>query len=334
MNPLLKQLKDDGLKQVGVLFAYAYFLYWFLKFYVRYLFQYTSFAVFGLPPLITLLEVLEKFVHIWPRSEVWFQNFHKYTESHAKTYAVVSLLAAVYLVVHYIVESRKPAYEYHFVNRYLKFSEKVGGGKSTLTVSDLLELFFHCFARAKIKHIAVRRMSGGKLTVDPNDIYPKGEASLTFFASLPEDKGVAALVYKDKCARYVPRLFWPFSKKHKYIPTIYFPHAVKFELKLKKEETKLVTTGLNRDAFYVGDDKQGKEAKLEFPFLSLLSVPLLDHENKCVGILNFDFDKTDPLDRDDISMAVAIGRIIADEVSRIAPVATAAAAPAATTIKN
>jgi hypothetical protein len=328
VHPFLKQLFQDGSKLAGLMIAYLYFFWWFLKSYVRFAFKLGAMAVLGLPTVLTLIEALERSAKLTLQFGPWFKYLDGLADRSPRLYAGISLAAGVYLIVHHVIETRKPAYEYHFVNRYLRFSEKVRGTESTLEVSDLLQLFFHCFEKSKIAHIAVRRMSeDGWLTVDRKEIYPKEEPNPTFFARLPRDKGVAGLVYKDRAVRYVPRLFFPFPRRHAALPSIYFPHAVKFDLKLKEEETELVMAKFDRDAFIVGIDSHGKEAELKFPFLSLLSVPLLDHDKNCVGVLNFDFERTDPLDRDDISMAAAIGRIVADEVSRRGSLPKTNAAP-------
>lgn len=128
---------------------------------------------------------------------------------------------------------------------------------------------------------------------------------------LREGEGVAGRVVKDGVVRYVPRLFFPFCRRRKWSPFLFFPHAVTFGVAEKDGLLELYSEGL--DCFAFTPPTQGN-----LRFRSVVSVPVKS-VNQVFGVMNFDFCRYDPLDKSEIAMCSALGLLLGDEIGRLRP---------------
>lgn len=214
--------------------------------------------------------------------------------------------AVVFMIWHHRHESKKPAYEFSFVQRMRDLVESrfAEGEKASTTYG--LRILYSAFRRAGVQHVSFYSSdsTGTTLRINHSDVYPSNVPD-SFFVSVAPGTGVAGRVYNDMLPRYVPRL--RFAK-------LSFPHAVQFQYTEEINQDGLAHLRLEYaepelDAFT--SPRQGL-----CPFRSFLSVPIKVADNQCVGVLNFDFKRSDPLDKADISMAVVCGLLFGDVLSR------------------
>jgi hypothetical protein len=181
-------------------------------------------------------------------------------------------------------------------------------------ISTAVRLFSEIYARFGIVHASVALPVNGELVINPKHVFPK-ENRRSFYQRLSlhdaaSGSGVAGRVFYDGMPRYVPRLFYPFNGfKRRF--SLFFPHAIVFEITKTKGRFELVNPKLDFDVFETsfGDP---------FVFKSFVSVPLRPIEHAAsIGVLNLDFQTTDPLARNHIKTAVVLALILADELERI-----------------
>jgi hypothetical protein len=221
------------------------------------------------------------------------------------------LIAVIYLVWHHYTEIKKPGYEFSFLRQLNRFMRDRDTNRSEETlIPAALQVFHRVFANSHIERCSIYTLSDGGLVIPENYVYPR-TAEQSYKINLKVGEGVAGLVCMDALPRYVPRLFFPFATWRKFLPSIPFPHAVKFEPRLNGEILELVNEDLDFYAF--------KNPNKAVPrFQSFISVPLKPvGVGECFGVLNFDFSKVDALDKSGIAMASVLGLLLADEVNRL-----------------
>jgi hypothetical protein len=219
------------------------------------------------------------------------------------------VVAVAYLLLHHYEESKKPGYEYKFVQKLTQFMQGDEGTIDAL-IPVALKLFYEAFERASILHCSVYQVDGNLLKINEEYVYPK-TSDPNYFIPLRKGEGVAGLVCEDKKSRYVPRVFFPFRKRWRWVPTFFFPHAVMFDFNRVGDDLELIHRGLDVFVF------KGSDSVIS-PFQSFVSVPLKSaSQEQCFGILNFDFLRSDPLDRSDIAMAALFGLILGGEIERL-----------------
>jgi hypothetical protein len=231
---------------------------------------------------------------------------------------VIFSMAVTFMLWHHAREAKKPAYEYTFVKSLLDFMEgrrpgRKGGKKPSIL--DALNLFHSVFGRAGVTHASIYTPEGELLKIDPAHVFPH-ETDSAFFVPLKRGEGVAGRVFNDMQPRYAPKLLFPFGTRKRLL-NLFFPHAVKFtfrQLSVPGETLKSLELGdelLDFDIFKL------PPAGRTLPFCSFLSVPLKSaKQDRCVGVLNFDFSKPDPLDKADIAMAVIFGILLGAEMEQ------------------
>jgi hypothetical protein len=226
----------------------------------------------------------------------------------AAQWTVLLLFSAAVIVVllHHGHERRHQHSEFLLAERVWEFMMTRDGSSVDASIRRATELFYDVFRRFGIKHVSVALPEGNELVIREQHVHPP-EPSGSYYARLPLDDGVAGLVYKDAQPRYLPRLFFPFGKRG-----VFFPHAMVFEIrKGANHRIDVVRPKLDLEAFKPFGDPP-------FAFSSFVSVPLKPvGKRECIGVLIFDFDRTDPLTRMDIKMAVFLGLLLSDELDRL-----------------
>jgi hypothetical protein len=300
-------------QKVAYLFNYAfvatYFFVWSYKTQIRHSLRFSSLAILSFSTLLLLIEVSLKWAGIQRIHELlinpYFVHFQKYL-------FILFVAAVLYLIWHAFQESKKPDYEYGFVQQLTQFVQERSSGQSNLhdLIPRALELFFQVFGRAKIMHCSLYTFDGEELGIQSSYVYPETDDA-DYHITLNKGEGVAGRVCEDKNPRYVPRLYFPFFKRWKWVPTIYFPHAVQLKFQETADATRLVNVDLDLFSFQSPPSENIK-------FRSFVSVPVkaVAQEN-CFGVLNFDFRRHDPLDKSDIAMAVVFGLLLGDEIERV-----------------
>jgi hypothetical protein len=302
--------------------AATYFWYWNIKTPLRNAFHLGSLRVLQFFTLLLILEVINEI----RQQEVlgWIvAAAHKY-----KTIGLVMfLVAAVLLFWHHHHETKKPEYEYKFVRRLYELIECSRLRGTPATIAEVLQILHSVFVRTGIEHVSIHLANeSGVLRIPSDHVFPAGPPA-HFFVECQKGEGIAGKVYADKKPRYMPRLFFPnwtvrgcIPFRHCVVLAIRDPKqgrfrqmrnkiAAKFGKTPKPLESDLVPDGFDLQVFK--DNRKGQRAL----FRSLLSVPLLSMiDGKCTGVLSFDFDGTDPLDKAAISMAMILGAVAADVI--------------------
>lgn len=256
-----------------------------------------SFAIVVFSSLILLLELAGEYFGA-SRLLFWLKSL----PVSERVRLIMFLGSAVFLVVHYQSEIRKPEHEYEFITRLLTvMSRQRAEGDD----GAALAIFHALFARAGINHVSVYRLTEDGQRLRIATVFPV-ERDLFYPEELPVGKGVAGRVYKDKAPRYAARLFFPIRFRHRKF-CIYLPHAQRFVLE-KDEEAPgrfvlhLIEKRVEAHVFETVD-------RTKLLFNSLLSVPILHPQTgESLGVLNFDFHKPGCLDAIDVTMASLFGR--------------------------
>jgi hypothetical protein len=174
-------------------------------------------------------------------------------------------------------------------------------------------LFHDVFDRHSVCHVSLWQTSGDALEIASDHVYPP-ETDPSYFPKLPINDGVAGLVFTDSQPRYVPRLFAPINGKRQ-IPFVssFFGHAMKFEIRQSDGgRLEVVNPKMDLNAFKSGAPNE------RFTFKSFVSVPVVPVGAKNpIGVLNFDFDATDPLSTVDVKTAVFLALLLGDELQRL-----------------
>jgi hypothetical protein len=301
---LRRQATDSLLEFLEFSVIGAYFKWWSTEAKVKNAARVSAFTILGISNALLFLEVL---------SEAYgghrIQTFMALAAEHKSLNFILFTVAVVLLAIHHIVESRKPEYEYKFIRRVHTLLRS-----SSSTEADILALLHSVFEKVGIKRISIYRLStSGVLRINDDDVYPgtfeSGEREL-FFIDLAPGEGVAGRVFNDQQIRYLPRTFLP---SRRFLPKISFPHAIKIGYELREvvgkpfKELHLVDEEIESKCFKAPNGLP--------PFRSFLSVPLQTDENKCLGVLNFDFHRSNPLTKIDVAMAAVFGILLADVVA-------------------
>lgn len=320
--------------QRGVQFVAAatYFFYWYRKAPIRHSLYSGSLRVLQLFTIILVLEVIHQFTER-PALHWIVAMIHKQR--------IVGLgvffISALFLFWHHQRETKKPEYEYKFLKRLYELVER-SQGATPASVSELLDILFLAFKRTGIKRISIHLPdTEGTLIVNKDHVRPE-EKNSSYFLPLRKGEGVAGRVFADLKARYVPRLAFP-----NWSWGVPFGHCVKlayrenpnktfvrkmregigklFRGKATASEPDFVPDGLELEVFrecMVSETTPRTARKTQMSlFHSLLSVPLRSTADRsCVGVLNFDFESTNPLDKGDIAMAMVFGILAGDVVAK------------------
>ena len=227
----------------------------------------------------------------------------KVVQSHRNPLLLLIALAMALVLWHEFDESRKPEYEFRLIGLLHNLMAARCERRPT---SDLiwraLQTVHYAFEFASVAHISIHTLQNEELVILPENIFPK-ESSNSYQIKLKPKDGVAGRVFDDTCPRYVPRLSL-FGKL--------FPHGIKF----RYSET--MDGRIRRFKFI--DEKPEENAFVavpgeQLPFKSFLSVPIRKADGSCLGVLNIDFLKTNPLDSNGIATAVAFAFIFGDIMS-------------------
>lgn len=297
----------------------TYFFIWSYKTGIRHKLKTTALGIISLSSLFLALEVFME----WMGSErlhdllVAFDFTGLTSQAGLPPYAHPHNIlrgsfigSVVYLVWHDFSETRKPGYEYKFVKQVNQFMRKRPDNDSEeALVHSALPLFLKIFEKSKAVRCSMFKPNGDCLFIPESYIHPRvTDDSYTLRLNVGE--GVAGLVFQERKPLYVPRLYFPFSKRWDWTPSIFFPHAVGFDTHEENGSLEMVNDSLQTKAF--------KKTATRHPFRSTISVPVKSFASgSCYGVLNLDFDKNDPLDRSEIAMASILGLLLGDEMARI-----------------
>jgi hypothetical protein len=326
INATLAQL---AIKAIRFALISAYFFWWSYKTERRHKAKVASLGILSISTLLLGGELLveaagaeriagmvEQLGALGPAAE-WVIALRNWMPLHYVLFALI-LIAVGSLIFHHMHEAWKPGYEYLFVKRLSDVL--LSNSPKEKRITEALAIFHSAFERAGIKHVSVYTKDSAKneLCIATGHVHPLPKDLASYAVPLPLGTGVAGSVFageKDEgdgiirhLPRYVPRLSWFFGR----VP---FPHAVKFAFVVEADEAgsavkhlELGNEDIEPDVFF---SPSGSPKLL---FKSLLSVPMLSTDLQCVGVLNFDFDSLDPLEKSDIAMAVVFGLVLGREI--------------------
>ena len=285
-----------------------FFLYWTPKEYFRHVIRVGALSFLSFSAFLLWAEVVVEFVHGEVLSLV-------IPESPSLKWSGLALFSAsiVALLIHHHHERKHKDSEFHLAERMWEFMIKRKATSLDDCIKEALPLFFDVFGRCKISHISIGLPDGESIKIQRHHVHPR-ETSDTYFRALPVKNSVAGRVYDDGLVRYVPRLFFPINSKQRRLWARNFNHAMVFKIKQTQDKhLDIFHPNLNLKSFNSDDVPQ-------FVFRSFVTVPLQPQScPKPIGVLNIDFDATDPLDRIHIKMAAFLGVVLADEMRRVDP---------------
>jgi hypothetical protein len=283
-----------------------FFVYWTPKEYVRHALRIGALSFLSISAVLLWLEVAAEFaqgqvIHLFvPRAPLL-----KWGGLALFSVSIVSLL------IHHHHERKHRDSEFHLAERMWEFMIKRKTKSWDECIALALPLFFDVFSRCKIRHLSIGLPDTEYIKIEHHHVYP-AETDPSYFHALPVKRSVAGRVYADGRVRYVPRLFFPFNSRRRYPWTARFNHAMVFEIKQTADKRlDIFRPKLNVNSF-------DSAAIANFVFKSFVTVPLEPRDSsERLGVLNIDFDTTDPLDRIHIKMAAFLGVVLADELHRI-----------------
>jgi hypothetical protein len=215
-------------------------------------------------------------------------------------------LSALYLIAHHYREARKPSYEFGFAMGLYEClnGERFYPNDNRAQLVRSLELIYSVFKRAGAKHVCLHLPDAEKKEMKnsvENFFPPITDAG--YCITLKRGEGVAGRVWQDKKVRYVPRL---------RLAWMAFPHAVPFDY---EELQHPLASGAKhqfierRPDFFVFESR----SKLDSDYRALLSIPVRPPgADECSAVLNIEFERTDPIGKEDILMASTFGVMLAD----------------------
>jgi hypothetical protein len=257
------------------------------------------------------------------------------------------LLAVAFLAWHNLHELRKPEYEYRFVRRLreLLFIGRMSSAFTGPSLIEILEAMYQVFEHRGVAHACIALPHGEEMSIRRDHVHPPapGEA---FYRPFKVGEGVAGHVYEDGLVRYVPRIYFPLGTDRlrfksvgwELIRMMPFPHAISYS-----REKNAGTDWASRSTRLLEELPDWGCVQMPDPddaccFRAFLSVPLdlrweengsspvkqqgssssgeAKEERRCLGVLNFDFDRVDPLGKPEIEMALILGLALADEIER------------------
>jgi hypothetical protein len=288
----------------------AYFLYWDRKESLRRSLRVGALSVLSLSLLSLWAEVAAEIagapaiVRLIERYELRWPS------------VIVFSAAVLFLLFHHSRERRHERPHHFLGEKVWEFYENRPYSSETELVDTALRLFHEVFRAFGVAHVSIFRLEGEFLKIHGREVYPE-EADRGYFEPIPIGRGVAGLVQKDLNPRYVPRLFFPWNRQSWL--SLFFPHSMKFEIE-DNETGSLTLVNPTMDLFVFQPPQQGN-----IRFRAFLSVPLkctlTETEHRCLGVLNFDFETTDPLSKIDIKSAVFLGALLGEEMYRFHNVA-------------
>lgn len=225
------------------------------------------------------------------------------------TRLAIFLGSALFLVVHYRSEIRKPEHEYNFVTRLFSAMSRQRNQSDPMAA---LPIFHALFTKAGVKHVSVYRPTEDGKMLRIVATFPQ-ESDPSYSQELAVGRGVAGRVFKDKIPRYVARLFFPNGMQRTGY-CIYLPHAQKFVLEEHTGQSGRLALRLIEQKVEAHIFETDNRRSLLYS--SFLSVPIIQPQTgECLGVLNFDFDKPGCLDSVDVTMASVFGRWFGLEIS-------------------
>lgn len=312
--PVRSQLRGKVREALEYVIISAYFYFWSYKTEVRNGLKYGALSAVSLSTMTLAIEVVSEAYGSHGVAEALAAGL-------ASTWLGISwggfvlglfVAAVIFLIWHNIDEARQPGYEYVFVRRLCDYLEGRGGRAPT---RESLELFHSVFKRLRIAHVSLHLPNENELKIARDHVFPEEEDD-DFFVSLAPGNGVAGRVYQDMRPRYVPRLFIPLRQERLwnwFRVGLFFPHAVSFVFRSPSgvDQKRGIELGDELVDFHVF-----KKNARNPTFVSVLSVPIkCVRDNKCLGVLNFDFQSADPLDKAQIAMAIVLGLLLGDEMA-------------------
>lgn len=284
----------------------GYFLYWDRKDSVRYRFRVGALSILSFSLLLLWAEVAAELA-----GAHWLVALLKSFELRWPVVALFSV--AVFLLLIHHAHERRHDLPHHFLGEKVwEFFERRPYKSEDVLVHEALRHFHDIFIAYGLAHVSIFRPDEQHLTIQRHEVLPL-EKDNGYFEPLKLGEGVAGLVYSDMSPRYVPRLFFPWNAPSAL--SAFFPHSMKFEIDAP-EGGQLTLVNPNLDLFVFEPPKEGAIC-----YRSFLSVPIKCTEEsaatECLGVLNFDFHRTDPLSKLDIKGAVFLGALLGEEISRV-----------------
>jgi hypothetical protein len=209
-------------------------------------------------------------------------------------------LAMALVLWHEFDESRKPEYEFRLIGLlHNLMAARCERRPTAELILRSLQAVHYAFEYAKVAHVSICTLQNEELVILPEHIFPT-EMCGTYQIKLKPRDGVAGKVFDDTCPRYVPRL---------HLFGNLFPHGIKFRysetLNGRVRRFKFTDERPEENVFVAIQGEQ-------LPFRSFLSVPIRKADGSCLGVLNIDFLKTNPIDSNGIATAVAFAFIFGD----------------------
>ncbi|HXQ35441.1 MAG TPA: hypothetical protein VN843_15595, partial [Anaerolineales bacterium] len=315
---LLKDVFYQVAKVLKIAPIVVYFGMWSFKTNIRHKLKTTSLGILSLSGIFLTIEVVMEWTGAKRLHDlmVTFEGKLAFVlPSFASSHNIFRLLfvgAVAYLIWHHVSERWKVGYEYRFVKQVNSFmlSSSSYHNEEDL-VRAALPKFLVVFKESRVVRCSIFKVDGeGEKLFIPNSHISPSINDNSYEVRLKPGEGVAGTVFAETRPLYVPRLFFPFAKRWRWTPSMYFPHAVGFDFLETDGELELVNDQLKLKVFVLTAPKP--------PFRATLSVPLISRTNQaCLGVLNFDFAKHDPLDRSEIAMASILGLLLGDEMARL-----------------
>jgi hypothetical protein len=184
--------------------------------------------------------------------------------------------------------------------------------KSELVVFFLKEIVSKAFAKQKIIRVWLWVPDGDNLVIEDDSMFPPVDRSEPYVKTLKKGDGVAGSVFMDGMPRYVPRMRLPFNDSLLSKLSMRFLHSIKFNVNYQGDTgvLDLGEAGISRSHVKLLDDSIPSSLK------SFLSVPVqLFGKQECIGVLCIDFEKSNPLGKDEIKMATVFGTLLAEEAA-------------------
>lgn len=292
------------------------FIYWNAKEFSRRLFHVGALSFFSVSIIFFFAEVVLEFgssSRLLPPNSFLASYISQFLYSSKPVMVSCFAIASVIFLVHHQKERKHANTEYRLAENIWTLLESRGSATTIQgLVASTLPIINNAFERFSVQRVCFWQPDGEQLVVNDDCIFPDLEgADETYLRRLKKETGVAGLVYRDMLLRYVPRLYFPFNTSWLRKISMWFPHALTFEVRKVHGELDIVRPNVDLSAVVVSSNGRPRHLR------SFVAVPVKSSDGKCHGVLCVDFNKTDPLERIDIKMAAVLGMLFAEDIRRL-----------------
>lgn len=287
--------------------AIYFWVYWPLKAYGRRLLHIGALAYLSASFMFLAAEL---WLELWGREEIVV--LIRSMKTPLRVYALQAglLMATVLIFFHHLHELRHRRTEHILGDSLWTLLEGRGKPDELGCITFSLPLVYRAFSKFGVRAVSIWQPAADGMHVAAGWSYPAdiGETLI----SLPSGEGIASAVFKDKRVHYVPRMGLPFNSGPLVRFSWRFPHALILTVKWSAHALpEVMANKILRGKVFLKDTWKTDKCR------AFLVVPLSTFPGQQLGVMSVDFERTDPIGKEQMKTAVSLATVIGEELLRI-----------------